>query len=133
MSKELKLVIDIERIEKEILLLKDEFEEEMYVTYGKSQEFGDKTLTIDEYNNNVDVFLSDFRKSITNIDSIIERFPKKKNGTFNRRNIRELASCDNCVAIHEWHNTWIYKVVKAYALDDTTIKVVLDEKVDTPA
>lgn len=133
MSKELKLIIDAEGIEKQILSLKDKFEKERYVTYGNSQEFGDKTLTVDEYNNNVDVFLNDFRESIINIDSIVESFPKKKNGTFNRRNVIELASCNNCVAIHEWHNTWIYQVVKVYALDDTTLKVVLYEKVDTPA
>lgn len=133
MSKELRLIVDVEGIEKEILSLKDKFEEERYVTYGESQEFGDKTLTIDEYNNNIDVFLNDFKSSITNIDRIIENFPKKKNGTFNKRNVRELASCNNCVAIHEWHNTWIYQVVKVYAFDDTTLKVVLYEKVDTPA
>lgn len=133
MNKTLKLIIDIEGIEKQILLLKDNFEEGRYVAYGESQEFDDKTLTVHEYNNNVDAFLSDFRRSIVNIDSIIENFPKKKNGTFNRRNIKELASCNNCIAIHEWHNTWIYQAVKVYALDDTTLKVVLYEKVDTPA
>lgn len=133
MSKELNLIINPETIEKSIIELKNKFEEGVYVSYGKSQEFGDASLTKDEYDKNVDDFLSDFKRSITNIDSIISNFPKKKNGTFNRRNVRELASCNNCIAIHEWHNTWIYQVVKVYAIDDTTLKVVLYEKVDTPA
>lgn len=133
MNKDLKLIINVEGIEKEILSLKDKAEEGLYVNYGESQEFGDKALTIEEYKNNVDIFLNDFRKSVVNIERIIEEFPKKKNGTFNKRNIRELASCNNCIAIHEWHNTWIYKAVKVYAFDDTTLKVILYEKVDTPA
>ena len=133
MSKALKLIISPETIEKSIIELKNKFEEGVYVSYGKSQEFGDPSLTKDEYNKNVDEFLSDFKRSITNIDSIISNFPKKKNGTFNRRNVKVLASCNNCIAIHEWHNMWIYQVVKVYAIDDTTLKVVLYETVDTPA
>lgn len=133
MDKNLKLIIDVENIEKNILSLKDKFEEGTYVNYGKSQEFGDSPLTIEEYNRNVDTFFDDFKRSIVDVDKIIESFPKKKNGTFNKRNVKELASCDNCIAIHEWHNTWIYKVVKVCAENDTTLKVVLYEKVDTPA
>jgi hypothetical protein len=133
MKNNLKLVINIEKIESDILVLKDKAEEGVYVNYGESQEFGDATLTVEEYNKNVDEFLEDFRNAVKDLNKIIENFPKKKNGTFNGRNVRELASCNNCIAIHEWHNTWIYKIVKVYADDDTTLKVVFDEKVDTPA
>lgn len=131
--KNLKIIMDKESIERNILSLKEVFEENLYVKYGESAEFGDDYLTKEEYNKNVDEFLKDFRNSVVDVNKIIENFPKKKDGTFNKRNVRELASCNNCIAIHEWHNTWIYKVVKVYAENDTTLRVILYEKVDTPA
>lgn len=131
--KNLKIIMDKESIKKNILSLKEVFKENLYVKYGESAEFGDDYLTKEEYNKNVDEFLKDFRNSVVDVNKIIENFPKKKDGTFNKRNVRELASCNNCIAIHEWHNTWIYKVVKVYAENDTTLRVILYEKVDTPA
>lgn len=133
MKKELTIVINKEEIEKQILALKDEWSEHKYVHYGESQEWDDPYLTKEEYEKYVDTFLADFRKSVADPDDLITDFPKKKNGTFNRRNSKELASCGNCIAIHEWHNTWIYKVIKLRAADDTTLHVFFTEEVDTPA
>lgn len=131
--KNLKIVIDAEDIEKNILSLKEKFEENLYSNYGESEEFGNEYLTKEEYHKNVDKFLKDFRNSIVDVNEIVENFPKKKDGTFNKRNVRELARCNNCIAIQDWNNTWIYEIVKVYAENDTTLKVVLYKKVDTPA
>ncbi len=125
--------IDIDGITKSILALKNEFEEDVYNRYGESPEWDNDTFTKEEYEANVDEFLNDFNKSVENLSSIIDNFPKKKNGTFNRKNIMILAECKNCVAIHEWHNIWIYYVVKVTAIDDHTLYVSLYKKVDTPA
>lgn len=133
MKKELTIVINKEEIEKQILALKDEWSENTYVHYGESQEWDDPYLTKEEYEKYVDEFLADFRKSIVNPDKLIADFSKKKNGTFNKRNSKKLVSCGNCIAIHEWHNTWIYKVIKLRAADDTTLHVFFTEEVDTPA
>lgn len=130
--KELKIVANIEAIEKSILSLKDDFEP-YYVRYGESLEWGDTPLTKEEYIANVDQFLNDFKESVKDLDAIVAAFPKKKNGTFNRRNVTYLAECGNCNAIHEWYNTWIYKTLKVCAVDDTTLEIVFYEKVDTPA
>lgn len=130
---ELNILINKESIEQEILALKTNFEPEVYVSYGKSLEWDDKPLSEEEYKNNIDKFLNDFKSSVKNLDSIISQFPKKKNGTFNRRAVIYLAECENCIGIHEWHNTWIYQTIKVYAIDDTTLKVSMYEKVDTPA
>ena len=133
MKKELTIVINKEEIEKQILALKDAWSENTYVYYGESQAWDDPYLTKEEYEKYVDEFLADFRKSVADPDDLIAGFPKKKNGTFNRRNSKELTSCGNCIAIHEWHNTWIYKIIKLRAADDTTLHVFFTEEVDTPA
>lgn len=130
---ELTIKCNKEYIENEIKDLLNEFEPDRYNRYGESPEFGDKCLTEEEYKANVESFLEDFRKATDNLQRIIDNFPKKKNGTFNRRNVVELASCDNCQYICEWHNTWIYYTVKVNAFDDYTLKVSFYEKVDTPA
>lgn len=117
--------------------LKSEYEENEFVTYGTSPEFLDnnfKYITAEEYTANVDKFLSAF-KSYLNEDflkSMIEQFPKKKNGSFNRKNVVELTSCNNCIVIHEWHNTWIYYVIKVSAFRDYALSMTLFEKTDTP-
>lgn len=133
MKKELVIKIDKEDIENKILELKDEWEETHYVHYGESEIFGDPYITKEEYDENIDQFLAEFRKAISDPDILIKDFPKKKNGTFNRRNMKVLSRCRNCVAIHEWHNTWIYKTIKLKAWDDTTLVVSFVEEVDTPA
>lgn len=133
MRKELRILLNRDDIEKNILDLKNEYEEGYFVNYGESLEWDDKPLTEEEYINNINTFLDDFRKSISNLNEIIDNFPKKKNGTFNRRNVVELASCNNCEYICEWHNTWIYRVVKVIAVDDTTLRIEFYKKVDTPA
>lgn len=130
--KQLRIVGNLEAIEKSILSLKDRFDN-YFVPYGKSLEWGDAPLTKEEYDANVDTFLEDFRRATVNLNAIVDSFPKKKNGTFNRRNVVYLAECDNCQCIHEWHNTWIYQTVKVSAVDDTTLEIVTYEKVDTPA
>lgn len=129
------LTINIDKldIENQINALINEFEPDRYNKYGESPEFGDKYLNEDEYKANVESFLEDFRKATNNLQRIIDNFPKKKNGTFNRRNVVELASCDNCQYICEWHNTWIYYVVKVSARNDYTLDVSFYKKVDTPA
>ncbi|MBQ8218279.1 MAG: hypothetical protein IJZ79_03145 [Bacilli bacterium] len=130
--KNLTIIANVEQIENNILNLKDKFEP-YYVKYGESLEWNNTPFTKEEYDKNVDVFLEDFKKSVVNLNSIIESFPKKKNGTFNRRNVIYLAECENCICIHEWHNTWIYQTVKVSAISDTELEIVLYEKVDTPA
>lgn len=130
---ELTIKINKDSIENEIRGLLYKFEPDRYSRYGESPEFGDKCLTEEEYRSNVQSFLEDFRKATSDLQSIIDNFPKKKNGTFNRRNVVELASCNNCQYICEWHNTWIYYVVKVNAFDDHALTVSFYEKVDTPA
>lgn len=129
------LTINIDKldIENQINALINDFEPDLYSNYGESPEFGDKCLTKEEYISNVEKFLTDFRQSISNLQDIIDNFPKKKNGTFNRRNVVELATCNNCQYICEWHNTWIYYVIKVNASDDHTLNVSFYKKVDTPA
>lgn len=128
----LNLNIDISDIEHKILNLKTEYEDFLYVPYGKSLEFGDKALNEEEYNENIETFLNEFREAAKNPNKIIDDFPKKKNGTFNRKNVVYLAECKNCVAIHEWHNTWIYYAVKVKARNDTILDVTFEKITDTP-
>lgn len=136
-KKEFMITVDIDSIISNINNMKDEYENERYVWYGTSPEFGEdgfKYISQKEFENNLDKFTEDFLSYITEekLKNIIISFPRKKNGTFNRRNVRELASCENCIVIHEWHNTWIYYVIKVAAWNDTTLKVELFKKTDTP-
>lgn len=136
-KKEFMIVADIDSIIGSINNMKADYEDEQYVWYGTSPEFGEgnfKYINEQEFNNNVNKFMEEFLSYITEeeLKNIIATFPRKKNGTFNRRNVRELASCENCIVIHEWHNTWIYYVIKVAAWDDTTLKVELFKKTDTP-
>lgn len=132
MNNKLTLNINIPDIEQKILNLHLEYHEDLYVPYGKSLEFGDKALNEEEYNINIKTFLKEFREVTQNLNKIIDDFPKKKNGTFNRKNVEYLACCNNCIAIHEWHNTWIYYVIKVKARNDTTLDVTFEEITDTP-
>lgn len=136
-KKEFMVVVDTDSIIGSINNMKTDYEDEQYVWYGTSPEFGEenfKYINEQEFNNNVNKFMEEFLSYITEeeLKNIIATFPRKKNGTFNRRNVRELASCENCIVIHEWHNTWIYYVIKVAAWDDTTLKVELFKKTDTP-
>lgn len=136
-KKEFMITVDIDSIISSINNMKTDYEDEQYVWYGTSPEFGEesfKYINEQEFNNNVNKFMEEFLPYTTEeeLKNIISTFPRKKNGTFNRRNVRELASCENCIVIHEWHNTWIYYVIKVAAWDDTTLKVELFKKTDTP-
>lgn len=132
-----KIVVNEDSIVNSIWNMKSDFEENRYVWYGSSPEFGEDNfeyITKQEFEKNVNQFLNTFMSYITEngLKDIIARFPRKKNGTFNRRNLIELASCNNCIVIHEWHNTWIYYVVKVVSWDDCTLNIELHKKTDTP-
>lgn len=132
-----KIVVNEDSIVNSIRNMKSDFEENWYVWYGSSPEFGEDNfeyITKQEFEKNINQFLNTFMSYITEIGlkDIIARFPRKKNGTFNRRNLVELASCNNCIVIHEWHNTWIYYVVKVVSWDDCTLNIELHKKTDTP-
>lgn len=136
-KKEFMVVVDTDSIINSIRNMKNDYGDEEHVWHGTSPEFGEenfKYISKQEFNDNVDKFMEDFLSYTTEekLKNIISTFPRKKNGTFNRRNVRELASCENCIVIHEWHNTWIYYVIKVAAWDDTTLKVELFKKTDTP-
>lgn len=136
-KKEFMVVVDTDSIINSIRNMKNDYGDEEYVWYGTSPEFGEddfEYISKQEFNDNVDKFMEDFLSYTTEekLKDIISTFPRKKNGTFNRRNVKELASCENCIVIHEWHNTWIYYVIKVAAWDDTTLKVELFKKTDTP-
>lgn len=87
MKKELVIKIDKEDIENKILELKDEWEENHYVHYGESEIFGDPYITKEEYDENIDQFLAEFRKARSDPDILIKDFPKKKNFSFVKYNI----------------------------------------------
>ena len=132
-----KIVVNEDSIVNSIRDMNIDFDEKRYVWYGTSPEFGEdnfKYITQEEFKKNVNHFLNTFMSYITEngLKDIIAQFPRKKNGSFNRRKIKELASCNNCIVIHEWHNTWIYYVVKVVSWDDHTLKIELHEKTDTP-
>lgn len=136
-KKNLKITVDLDSIKNCIENMRDYYEDEQYVWYGTSPEFGEedfKYINSEEFGTNINKFMSAFLSHVTEdtLKEIISTFPRKKNGTFNRRNVEELASCDNCIVIHEWHNTWIYYVIKVVAWDDTTLKIELFKKTDTP-
>lgn len=133
MSKEFKINFE-PGIEAAILNTKNNFEDGMYWHYYESAELSstDKPLTKEEYMSNVDQFLADYKTSIVDTQKIIDEFPRKKNGSFNRKNVQILASCDNSIYICEWHNTWIYYQVVVKASDDYTLNVFLREYTDTP-
>lgn len=136
-KKEFAIVVDTDSIINSIRNMKNDYGAEEYVWYGTSPEFGEddfEYISKQEFNDNVDKFMEDFLSYTTEekLKDIISTFPRKKNGTFNRRNVRELASCENCIVIHEWHNTWIYYVIKVAAWGDTALKVELFKKTDTP-
>lgn len=136
-KKNLKIAVDLDSIKNCIENMRDAYEDEQYVWYGTSPEFGEedfKYINSEEFDRNINKFMSAFLSHVTedNLKKIISTFPRKKNGTFNRRNVEELVSCDNCIVIHEWHNTWIYYVIKVVAWDNTTLKIELFKKTDTP-
>lgn len=136
-KKEFGISASEESILSSIRYLKDEYEQDEFVRYGTSPEFGDEDFTYigeTEYNNNVDKFEEEAAKYLTEeaMQEIIKNWPRKKNGTFNRRKVKELVDCANCLVIHEWHNTWIYYLVKVVAIDDYHLKLELYEKTDTP-
>lgn len=128
------IIADYSLIMKELAELQNDFESARYSHYGESFEFNDPYLTEEEVKRNATDFCSEVKSALeeAKLKAIISSWPRKKNGTFNRRNVKEIATCGNCIAIHEWHNTWIYQVLKVSARDDTTLVVTLHEKVDTP-
>lgn len=136
-KREFTISADLELILKIIEEMRKDYEDERYVWYGTSPEFGDedfKYVTKEEFNRNIDKFKEETLSIINEmyLKGLVETFPRKKNGTFNRRNVRELAECSNCEAIHEWHNTWIYYILHLGALDDTRLLLTLVKKTDTP-
>lgn len=119
-----------DNILKEAASLKSGFEPDMYVAYGDSQEHDDPCLTKEQFEQNANDFYAKVNDCLNEevLSNIIKNWPRKKNGTFNRRNMQELAECNNCIYICEWHNTWIYQVLKVNALDDNTLQVHLYKK-----
>lgn len=135
-KKEFSIEVNVDNILKEIENLKLEFETDSFVNYGEIPEYDDiDCLSKDKYLENIENFKKTFLEKM-NEDFLIEimkNWNRKKNGTFHRRNVKELVSCNNCIFITEWHNTWIYHVIKVVAVDDYNLKIELCKKTDTPA
>lgn len=136
-KREFKITVAIEYITNEIEALKSKYEDKRYVRYGTSPEFHEKDFTYinkEEYIDNIEKFKCEFMEHTAEdaLKKIIEDFPRKKNGTFNRRNTKLLAECSNCEVIHEWHNTWIYQVIKVVADSDIELRIVMYREIDTP-
>lgn len=136
-KREFKIIAHIDSMIKSVDGLMEDYEEERYVHYGTSHEFGDpefKYINAKEYKSNLNEFRERLVKLTTEeqLKRAITTFPRKKNGTFNRRNVNELASCRNCEVIHEWHNTWIYYVIKVRTFNDKTLIMEVCKKTDTP-
>lgn len=110
------------------------YEPESFVKYGNIPEYGDPYMTETEYLLAVNDYIESI-KALDNKDklkSMVEKWPKKKNGYLNGRNVDYLCESDVCRYICEWHNTWIYDTVKAVARDEKTIEIISYEKTDTP-
>ena len=129
-----KIYADFDDIIKDATDYESDYDEDRYVKYGDSLEQGDSALTKEEYEANAKNFIEEI-KALNNeqkLRNIIERWPRKKNGTFNRKNVEYLVTSGNTYYICEWHNTWIYATVKAVAVDDTTLRIEFFQKTDTP-
>ena len=112
----------------------DKYEKDTFFAYGDSPEMGDPALTEEQFNKNRDEFIAEIREleSEDRLRSIVEFWPRKKNGTFNRKNVKYLCENGNTRYICEWHNTWIYDTVKVVADSDRELSVSFYTKTDTP-
>ena len=111
----------------------DEYEKDLFFAYGESPEMGDAALTEEQFNKNRDDFIAEIKElDEDRLRAIVTSWPRKKNGTFNRKNVKYLCENNNTRYICEWHNTWIYDTVKVTADSDRELSVSFYTKTDTP-
>lgn len=122
-----------EQLLKDASDLLSHFEENCYVSYGKSPEWDDPYLTEEQYKGNIQKFISEIELiDESKLYNLVSEMPKKKNGKFSKNCVCELCSCGNTVVLHEWHNTWIYEQVVAKAINEDTLLISMRELKDTP-
>lgn len=111
----------------------DKYEKDTFFAYEESPEMGDVALTEEQFNKNRDDFIAKIKElDEDRLRAIVRSWPRKKNGTFNRKNVKYLCENGNTRYICEWHNTWIYDTVKVTADSDRELSVSFYTKTDTP-
>ena len=83
-KRNLKISVDIDGIKSYIENMRNDYEDEQYVWYGTSPEFGEsdfKYVSKEEFDANIDKFMNAFLSHVTEdaLKKIISTFPRKKN------------------------------------------------------
>lgn len=96
-----------------------DFEEGCY-----SRPFEDDSITEEQYNENIDRTLVELNNALDPeyLKSVIEEFPKKKNGTFKKNQTTEIYMCDNS---QYWEDSYGYNVnvLRFKCIDDNTLEL----------
>jgi len=122
---ELSIDYDFSKILKALDELKEDYEEDEFVELGY-REFDDLSriyLTQSEYIENIDKVIAKVNKlQNVNMVDFISTFPKKKNGTFNRKSKIVVIDCDNSYFNGDYCGRWDYRSLKIIAIDDTHLE-----------
>lgn len=93
------------------------------------------TLTEEEFNDNVEFFISQIEQACNEdyITKIVQTMPKKKNGTFYKGRKQVVEYYNNTIFFTEWHNTWATYELRFSAVSDLLLKLQIVKYNHTPA
>lgn len=128
---DLSISYDREDMLKAIEDSRKEFEEYYFVrVYTQGNALSEK-----EYMENIDEMKKRLYE-LTEEDSLrelINKAPKKKNGTFHKKRVVLEEGCKNSFYLCEWHNSWIYDAFRVVAVTDTLLEMRYESVTETPA
>lgn len=99
------------------------FEEGMYT--GFAVHWDEPKITEEEFNKNVEDFVNEVRRACKDveIENVIRKIPKKKNGMFCKNRKEPIAYYGNTNFFQEWHNTWRTYELRYSAIDEKTLEL----------
>ena len=124
----LSITYDLEQIITDLEGLKDEFEDNHYVSLGY-REFDDtkrKYITREKYLKNIAIIVDKVEElKKEDMSQYINSFTKKKNGTFNKNKKIKIIDCHNSEFNGEYCGRWDYQALEVRTSSDTHLSLGL--------
>lgn len=127
-----KIIINKEDLIKQAKEL-EEFEANTFTSFEIHWE--KPKLTKEQFDKNVENFCKSIEDACTNsyIEKVVEKFDKKKNGTFKKNRKYVVNYYGNTRFFQEWHNTWGTYELRFSAVEDKILVLQIVAYNHTPA
>lgn len=104
-------------------------------TYVELEGDEDKFLSEEEFNANIEYFISEIERVCEEdfIISVVNNMPKKKNGTFYKGRKSVVTYYNNTIFFTSWHNTWATYELRFSAISDLVLELQIVSYNHTPA